>query len=131
MFRLNGTVWRVVFVEPSNPGLIDRTNTLRLATTDPVSHIIRISSAVVPPLLDKVLLHEVAHAITISYGLLDFLGIMIPDKYRISVEEWAVQLVENYSIEALAISVSILNRPVCIKHQCVASLARPNFLNIV
>jgi len=115
---INGDVWRVVRVPADDPRLIDRTSTSRLATTDTSSHVICISESVVPPLLDRVLLHEVSHAITVSYGLLEPLRRSIPRQAWVPSEEWAVQLVENHSIEALRLSRRVLGRPVCVRGGC-------------
>lgn len=117
-FVVNGECWRVVRVDPDNPRLIDRTRTRTIATTDPVTRTVNISTTVNPPLLDRVMLHEVAHAITISHGLLDILKIAIPERLRVFVEEWAVQLVENYGIEAATLASTSLGRPICVRGWC-------------
>ena len=75
-----------------------------------------------PPLLDRVLLHEVAHAVTMSYGLLDALHGTLPEDLWIPVEEWAVQLVENFSMEAVALASESLGRPLCIRGLCSGRL---------
>jgi len=115
---INGDVWRVIRVPAGDPRLIDRTGTYRLATTDPRSRTISISESVQPPLLDKVLLHEVAHAITVSYGLLEPMRKSVPRGAWVPTEEWAVQLVENHAIEALRLSRRVLGRPVCVRGSC-------------
>lgn len=115
---INGEVWRVIRVPAGDPRLLDRTGAERLATTDPRSRTISISERIRPPLLDKVLLHEVAHAITVSWGLLPQVR---RDTLRgdiIGVEEWAAQLVENHSIEALQVARRALGRPVCVRGEC-------------
>lgn len=116
-FALNGEVWRVVKVAPGDPRLIDRTGNERLATTDP-NGVIYLSDTLAPPLLDKVLLHEIAHAITVSYGLLDILRRVVPYRWWIFVEEWTAQLVEEHGIEAAAMASKTLGRPVCVGGYC-------------
>lgn len=69
-------------------------------------------------MLDKVLLHEVAHAVTMSHGLLDILHDLIPEKYWVDVEEWAVQTIENHGIETSALASESLGRPVCVSGFC-------------
>lgn len=64
------------------------------------------------------MVHEAAHAITMSYGLLDDLHAMIPRKYWIQVEEWAAQLVEEFGMEALALASQSMGRPVCVRGYC-------------
>lgn len=120
-FVVNGNVWRVAWAAPGDPALIDRTGQPRLATADPEAKVIRISTSVTPPLLDKVLLHEVAHAVTISYGLLDALRTVLPEDLWVFVEEWSAQLVENFSIEASLVAAESLGRPLCIRGYCMVS----------
>lgn len=115
---VNGRVWRVIRVPAGDPRLIDRTGTERLATTDPQTFTVSISETVVPPLLDKVLVHEMAHAVTISYGLLHPLHDGIPRESRVHVEEWAARLMERHAIEAAAKASESLGRPVCVRGFC-------------
>ena len=105
-------------MSPNDPSLIDRTGTRTVATTDPQTHVVSISTAVHPPFLDRVLLHEVAHAVTISHGLLDVLRIAVPERFWVFVEEWAVQLVENHGIEAAILASQSLGRPICVRGWC-------------
>jgi len=116
---INGDVWVINRVSPGNPLLIDRTGSYRAATADPLTRSINISIEVTPPLLDSVLLHEVAHAITISYGLLDVLRSKIPYYLWVTVEEWAIAFLEKYSIEAIILASESLNRPLCINGKCI------------
>lgn len=115
---INGDVWRVARVAAGDPHLIDRTNTARLATTDKDTMTIYILDSLQPPKLDKVLVHEIAHAITISYGLLDSLRSFLPPYLWVDVEEWAAQLVENHALEAAHAASSSLGRAVCIGGMC-------------
>lgn len=117
-FRIDKDIWRVVSVEPGDPSLVDRTGVHRLATTDPDTRTISISSFVKPPLLDRVIVHEIAHAITVSHGLLMILRIGVPESLWIFVEEWAAQLVENHGIEAADIASELMGRPVCTGGYC-------------
>lgn len=117
-FSVNGEVWRVARVAPGDPRLIDRTGIGKLATTDPESKTIHVSSSVRPPLLDRVMLHEAAHAITMSHGLLDSLHAVIPERYWVDAEEWACQLVEVFGMEAVAAASEALGRPVCVRGYC-------------
>lgn len=105
-------------VEPGDARLIDRTGYEKLATTDPSTRTIHLSSALRPPLLDRVVLHEVAHAITITHSLLGRLRDSMPPYSWVPAEEWSASLVENHSIEALDAATSILGRPVCVRGLC-------------
>ena len=105
-------------VDPGDPRLIDRTRTLRLATTDPVTNTIYLSNDLRAPLIDRVLLHEVAHAVTMSYGLLDDLHASLPIESWIPAEEWSARLLEVHGMEAIALASESLGRPLCIKGYC-------------
>ncbi len=117
-FTVNGDVWRVIRVPAGDPLLIDRTGSSKLAVTDESERTVYVLDTLRPPLLDKVMLHEVAHAITVSWGLLPEVR---SDTLRgdiIGVEEWSAQLVENHSLEALEAARTALGRPVCIRGVC-------------
>lgn len=101
-----------------DPRLIDREGKRTVGTTDPLTRTIHISSKLTPPILDKVLLHEVSHAIAISNGLLPSFGRMVSEGDRIGAEEWAAQLMENHAIEAAALASESLGRPVCVRGYC-------------
>ena len=117
-FVINGDVWRVARVHAGDPSLIDRTDTPRLAVTDARDRTVYVRTDLTPPLLDRVVLHEVAHAITVSWGLLPDVrsGVMRGD--IIDVEEWAAQLVENHALEAVQAASRALGRPICVRGLC-------------
>ena len=118
-FVINGDVWGVARLRPGDPRLIDRTDTPRLAVTDPVDRMVYVREDLRPPLLDRVVLHEVAHAVTVSWGLLPSVR---EDTLRgdvIGVEEWAAQLVENHAMEAVQVASEALGRPICVRGLCV------------
>ena len=117
-FVINGDVWRVVRVPAGDARLTDRTGIERLATTDPATRTVCVSESVMPPLLDRVMLHEIAHAITLSWGLLGRLRSGIPANAWVPTEEWAAQLMEGHAIEAVAAASRALGRPVCIDGLC-------------
>lgn len=101
-----------------DPSLIDRTDTPRLAVTDASDRTVYVLESLRPPLLDRVMLHEVTHAITVSWGLLPQVR---SDALRgdiIGVEEWAAQLVENHAMEAVQATRRALGRPVCVRGLC-------------
>lgn len=117
-FTVNGEVWRVVLADPGDPRLIDREGRRTVGTTDPLTRTVHISSALRPPELDRVVLHEAAHAATISHGLLDGLHRAIADGDKVGAEEWAAQLVELHGIEAAEAASKSLGRPVCVRGFC-------------
>ena len=115
---INGEIWRVIRVPAGDPRLIDRTGGRKIAVTDEETRTVSISESVRPPLLDKVVLHEVAHAITVSWGLLPEVRSGVRRGDVIGVEEWAAQLVENHAMEAVEAASVALGRPVCVRGLC-------------
>lgn len=111
-FVINGEAWRVTRVSAGDPRLVDWTGTERVATTDPESRTVYVNDTLVPPLLDRVMLHEVAHAIVASWGLRG------SGREWSGVDEWGAQLVENHSLEALEAASTALGRPVCVSGLC-------------
>lgn len=99
-FMINGMLWRAVRVLPDDPYLMGK-----LGVADSVNRMIGISWDLTPPLLDKVLLHEIGHAITMENNL--------------DVDEESAQLIENYAIEAVSLASQILGRPVCVNGRCI------------
>jgi len=117
-FVVNGDYWNINVVSPGSPDLIDRTGVPRLATANPLTHTISIDSSLRAPLIDKVLLHEVAHAITMSRSILDWLKAYVPSDLYHNLEEWVAWFVENYSIEANVLASEALGRPLCVGGYC-------------
>lgn len=117
-FVINGELWGVARVPAGDPRLIDRTDTPRLAVTDARDRMVYVRDDLTPPLLDKVMLHEVAHAVTVSWGLLPDVRSGVVRGDIIDVEEWAAQLVENHAMEAVQAARRALGRPVCVRGLC-------------
>ena len=114
----NGIKWRVVRVAPGDPRLIDREGKRTVGTTDPKTATVHISSALVPPMLDRVLLHERAHVVTISHGWLGPMHSEVPERFWIGVEEWAAQVIEGHALEAAVLASESLGRPICVGGSC-------------
>lgn len=115
---IRGNVWRVTRVSPGDPFLIDRTGVPRIATTDVRDKVIRISETVAPPLLDKVMLHEAAHAVMEETGVSDLL-MHATDEVRIASEELLAWFLETYAIEIIdAVRIS-LGRDICVDGLCI------------
>ena len=117
-FVINGDVWRVIRVPAGDPSLIDRTGGAKLAVTDSLDRTVYVRDDLMPPLLDRVMLHEVAHAITVSWGLLPQVRSGVRRGDMVDVEEWAAQLVENHAMEAVQAASEALGRPLCIRGLC-------------
>lgn len=115
---IDGVLWRVVRVRPDDPRLTDRTGTRTVATTNPRTREICLSEALQPPFLDRVMLHEVSHAIALTYGLLGRLRGLLDQSAQVPVEEWAAGMVEGYGIEAAELASMALGRPVCVRGFC-------------
>ena len=67
-FYMNGFHWNVRWANPSDPILVDRTNVLTCAVTDPDTMTIYLSNKLSGEFLTRVVLHELSHAMMISYG---------------------------------------------------------------
>jgi len=117
-FVINGDLWRVIRVPAGDPSLIDRTGSSKLAVTDSMDRTVYIRNDLMPPLVDRVMLHEVTHAITVSWGLLPEVRSGVIRGDIIDVEEWAAQLVENHAMEAVQATMRALGRPVCVRGLC-------------
>lgn len=115
---IGGEAWGVAEVEPGDPRLVDRTGEARLAVTDPATRTVSVLRGLEPPLLDRVLLHEAAHAATVSHGLLGALRSFLPSSLWVPTEEWAAALVEAHGIEAAEAASKSLGRPVCVRGFC-------------
>lgn len=118
-FVAGGELWRVEVVPAGDARLTDRTGVERLATTDPATRTVCIRAGIEPPLLDKVVLHEVAHAVAISWGLLGPMRAAVPRSSWVAVEEWAARMVEDHAIEAVSAAATVLGRPACVRGTCL------------
>lgn len=116
---IGGNVWRVVRVSPGDPFLVDRTGSRRIATADISSKTIRISEDIMPPLLDKVLLHEVAHAAIDGSPVADILRGLPDNLQSILAEELLAWFMETHAIEVIDAASSLLGRKVCVDGLCI------------
>lgn len=96
-------------MDPGDPGLVDRTGSPRIATADPVGKVVRISWQVVPPLLDMVVVHEMAHAVSTENGI----------HGSVEAEEMAAGVIERHGLEIFALASESLGRPVCVRGMCL------------
>ena len=72
-----------------------------------------------PPLFDRVYLHEVTHAIMEEYGVTDILSQVTDGRQQVFVEELMAWLVETHAIEAIDAASRSLGRPVCTGGICM------------
>jgi len=107
-FELNGHTWDVIFVEPHDHRLVDRTGEIRVATTDPKTRCIYLSQDLHGTFLRKVLIHELSHCAMVSYDLLGDIHRMTKQRYWVEAEEWVCNFLADYSFDLLSIANDIL-----------------------
>lgn len=100
-FNMHGYSWCVRFVPANSSELKDRSNKLRMATTDPSNYTICISANIPQDLLPKVLIHEMTHAVLFSYDLLPDIHRMVKKRYWVEAEEWVCNLMSDYAAKIL------------------------------
>lgn len=106
-FMMNGILWHFVLVWPYANVLMDRTGQKRVATTDPDTRCIYISSNLDPDLRKRVILHELVHAAMISYGLIPQVRDFTYPEAEIRAEEWICNFLADYGSEIFAIAASL------------------------
>lgn len=107
-FTMNGYLWRVCFVDPNDPMLVDRTGTLTVATTDPNTLTVYISEALHGSFLTRVLIHELGHCALFSFNLLDDIHHMVYPRYWVEAEEWVCNFIADYGMQIFSIAYSVL-----------------------
>lgn len=98
-FYMNGLRWRVRFAYPTDPVLVDRTGSLTVAVTDPDSMTIYLSNELRGSFLTTVVLHELSHAMMISYGYLEQIHRYCKKRYWIDMEELIANLIAQQAKE--------------------------------
>lgn len=104
---MRGT-WHVAFVDPSSGWLVDRTGNLTVATTDPHTRCIYLSTDLSGDFLNRVLIHELGHCVMISYDLLDDIHRMVYPEYWIEAEEWVCNFIADYGLKIFSEAYRIL-----------------------
>lgn len=107
-FAMNGVRWDVMGADAGSTALIDRTGTATVATTDPQTGTIRISDGIGGGMLERVMLHEAAHAALVSFGLLDGLHGLARPGFEIEAEEWACNFLADYGIDVFRAAYGML-----------------------
>ena len=98
-FYMNGDFWTVRFVNPTNRILVDSTGTLTVGVTNPVDRTVYLSNALRGNFLTRVTLHELAHAMMISYGYLEQIHLYCKKRYWIDMEEFIANLIADRAYE--------------------------------
>lgn len=96
---MNGIVWKIIMVDPDSPVLIDRTGTVTIGCTDPVTKRVFLSNKLHGELYLKVVLHELGHCAMISYNLLDEIHRMVKPEYWIEAEEFICNFIAVYGLK--------------------------------
>ena len=98
-FYMNGLRWKVRWTKATDPILVDRTGSLTVAVTDPDTMTIYLSNELRGSLLTTVVLHELSHAMMISYGYLDIIHKYCKKRYWIDMEELIANLISQQAKE--------------------------------
>ena len=98
-FYMNGDWWSVWWTDPTDPILVDRTNVLTCAVTDPETMTIYLSNQLSGNFLTTVVLHELSHAMMVSYGYLDIIHKYCKKRYWIDMEELIANLISQQAKE--------------------------------
>ncbi len=105
---MNGYLWRVKFVDPDSPKLVDRTRNLTVATTDPNEFCVYLSKDLKGDFLIRVLIHELAHCTMISFHLIDDIHRTVYREYWMEAEEWVCNFIADYGMQMFKIAYSIV-----------------------
>ena len=98
-FYMNGLRWNVRWTNSADPILVDRTGSLTVAVTDPDTMTIYLSNQLRGDLLTTVVLHELSHAMMISYGYLEQIHRYCKKRYWIDMEELIANLIAQQAEE--------------------------------
>lgn len=107
-FLMNGYLWEVRFVDPYDPMLVDRTDTLRVATTDPYTLTVYLSDDLEGEFLNHVLIHELGHCTMFSFHLIPQIHRMVKPKYWVEMEEWVCNFIADYGMSIFSIMYKTL-----------------------
>ena len=98
-FYMNGLHWRIRFVNPNSDILIDRTLSKTVAVTDPDTMTIYLSNKLHGEFLTRVVLHELSHAMMISYGYLEQIHRYCKKRHWVDMEELIANLIAQQAKE--------------------------------
>ena len=98
-FYMNGLRWKVRFVDSDNDILIDRTLAKTVGVTDPDTMTIYLSNELRGRFLTTVVLHELSHAMMISYGYLKQIHRYCKKRHWVDMEELIANLIAQQAKE--------------------------------
>lgn len=107
-FVMNGRPWQVVFTDPYDPMLVDRTGTLTVGTTDPATSTVYLSNRLQGEFLTRVLVHELGHCAMFSFDLLGDIHRMVRPACWIEAEEWVCNFIADYGMTIFEVAKSVL-----------------------
>lgn len=105
---MNGYFWKVRFVDEQDPYLIDRTGQRTVATTDPKTRTVNLSTNLSGDFLVRVFLHELGHCAMVSYGLIDDIHRMTYPENWIEAEEWVCNFIADYGFQIFSVAYDML-----------------------
>ena len=97
-FVMNGDLWRVKLVPPNSPMLVDRTATLRVATTDTETMTVYLSYYLDDGFLIRVFIHELGHCALHSFNLIPAIHQFVKPEYWVDAEEWVCNFIADYGL---------------------------------
>lgn len=103
-FTMNGYLWKVRFVDHNIPELVDRTDTLRVATTNPKTLTVSLSEELKGDFLMTVFIHELGHCALWSFGLMQKIHKMVLPEYWIDMEEFICNFLADYGFQVFKIA---------------------------
>ena len=98
-FYMNGLRWRVRFTYPTDRVLVDRTGALTIGVTDSATMTIYLSNKLRGEFLTRVVLHELSHAMMISYGYLEQIHRYCKKRHWVDMEELIANLIADRAYE--------------------------------
>ena len=98
-FYMNGLRWNVRWTNSADPILVDRTGNLSVAVTDPDTMTIYLSNKLRGEFLTRVVLHELSHAMMISYGYLKQIHRYCKKRHWVDMEELIANLIAQQAKE--------------------------------
>lgn len=101
---MNGQEWRVRFVSSNSPELVDRTDHLTVATTDPKTHVVYLSNELYGDFLMTVFIHELGHCAMVSFGLLHEIHRMVYPEHWVEMEEFICNFLADFGMKVFKIA---------------------------
>ena len=98
-FYMNGLHWNIRWTNSADPILIDRTGSLTVAVTDSDTMTIYLSNELRGSFLTTVVLHELSHAMMISYGYLEQIHRYCKKRHWVDMEELIANLIAQQAKE--------------------------------